>query len=122
MGERPMAGEVRRKRSALTPVLGLLIVLILGVVAWLVAPDMIHWLAVALPNFAGNELPLSITRPIFTALIVLLTLVAIALFAALAAPKADRRTSAAQVEKDREALRRRQRLERAQARKPKGSQ
>jgi H+/Cl- antiporter ClcA len=116
-----MAPEPKRKRSVLTPAIGLLIAIILGVIAWMVAPDLIHWLALTLPNFAGNELPLSISRPLFTAIIVLLSLIAVGLTAALLAPKDGQQTRAVQLEKDREALRRRQRTERAQARKPKGS-
>lgn len=115
-----MAPASERRRSALTPIIGFLLAIILGGVAWLVAPDLIRWLARTLPNFAGNELPLSTTRPIFTALIVLLTLIAVGLFAALVAPRDRQRTSAAQLEQEREALRRRQRATRAHARKGKG--
>lgn len=117
-----MAGEPRQKRSVLAPIFGLLIVIILGVIAWVVAPNMIHWLATALPNFAGNELPFQTMRLIFTAVIALLSLIAVGLFGALSAPRDKQRqqSSAAQLERDREALRRRQRSDRAMARKGKG--
>lgn len=117
-----MAESRKRKRSALTPIFGLLIAILLGTAAWLVAPDMIHWLAVTLPNFAGNELPFLTMRLLFTGVIALLGLIAVGLLAALLTPRdpREKQSSAAQLERDREALRRRQRTDRAMARKGKG--
>lgn len=117
-----MAEGRKRKRSALTPVFGLLIVILLGAAAWVVAPDMIHWLAVTLPQFAGNELPFLTMRLLFTAVIALLGLIAVGLLAALLTPrdKRQKQSSTAQLERDRDALRRSQRSDRAMARKSKG--
>lgn len=112
----------KRKRSAYRPLVGFLLAVGVGVAAWIAAPTVISWLASVLPVFRGNELPLSTMRPIFTALIVMITLVLFALIAALIAPKDKdvEAASAATLERDRETLRRRQKAERAEARKPKG--
>jgi hypothetical protein len=103
------------------PIIGLVIAVILGVIAWVIAPTVLEALAKALPNFRGNELPLSTTRPIFTAIIVVLTLVVFGLAAALITRKDPQSSSEAIMEKEREELWRRQKAERAQQRKPKGS-
>jgi hypothetical protein len=103
------------------PIIGLVIALILGVIAWVIAPTVLEALAKALPNFRGNELPLSTTRPIFTAIIVVLTLIIFGLAAALITPKDPQSSSEGIMEKEREELWRRQKAERAQQRKPKGS-
>ena len=109
--------ESKKKRSAYRPLIGLIVAVVLGVIGWLIAPSVIHGLALALPNFTGNELPLSTTRPIFTAILVVLALILFALIAALTAPKDTRSARDNQLEKDRDALRRRQKAQRAQQRK-----
>lgn len=110
----------RLKRSAYLPLVGFVIVLVLGVAAWVVAPGIIAWLADTLPFFRGTELPLATTRPIFTALIVVLTLLLVGLITALSAPKDTKHAAASTLERDRASLRRRQKEERDRARKPKG--
>jgi len=105
------------KRSSYTPVIGLIIAIIVGIIAWFVAPSVIHALAVAIPNFAGNELPLTTTRAAFTAILVVLTLIIFGLAAALTAKKDPQGAREAQMEKERDALRRRQKAERMQQRK-----
>ena len=107
----------KAKRSAYTPVIGLLIAVVLGVIAWLIAPGVIHALAVALPNFAGNELPPTTMRAAFTAIIVVLALIIFGLVAALTTKKDDQSANEARLEKERDAMRRRQKAERAQQRK-----
>lgn len=109
--------QEKRKRSTLTPIIGLGIAIVLGVIAWLVAPTVLAALARALPNFNGGELPLATTRPIFTIIIVVLTLIIFGLVAALVTPKDAQTASEAQLEKERDALRKRQKAERAQQRK-----
>lgn len=108
------------KRSAYMPVIGLIIVVVLGVVGWVVAPGVIDALASVLPFFRGTELPLSTTRPLFTGIIVLLGLVIFGLIAALVTPKDVQRGSERELERERDALRRRQQAERIAARKSKG--
>ncbi|MEP7293830.1 MAG: hypothetical protein ABI835_18730 [Chloroflexota bacterium] len=83
----------QRKRSAFRPLLGFLILVILGVLAWLIAPAAIRVLADVLPFFRGNELPLSTTRPLFTAVIIVLALIVLGLVAALTAPKDEQGSS-----------------------------
>jgi hypothetical protein len=112
--------EGKPKRSAYMPVLGLIIAVVLGIVAWAVAPSVIDVLAAALPFFRGTELPLSTTRPLFTGIIVLLGLVIFGLIAALVMPKDAQQGSEREVERERDALRRRQQAARAEARKSKG--
>lgn len=114
--------QSKRKRSPYRPLIGFLLAVGVGVVAWIIAPTVIAWLASILPGFRGNELPLATLRPIFTALIVMITLVLFALIMALLTPKdkAAEVASAATLERDRETLHRRQKAERAEARKPKG--
>ncbi len=109
--------EPKAKRSAYIPVIGLLVAVVLGVIAWLIAPSVINALAVALPNFAGNELPLTTMRAAFTALIVVLALIIFGLIAALTTKKETQSARESQMEKERDALRRRQKAERAQQRK-----
>jgi len=109
--------EEKRKRSAFMPVIGLVIAFIVGVIAWLIAPNVIEALAKALPNFKGNELPLATTRPIFTLILVVLTVIIFGLVAALITPKDDQSASESKLEKEREDLRRRQKAERLQRRK-----
>lgn len=112
--------EGKPKRSAYLPVIGFIIAVVLGIVAWLVAPGVIDALAVALPIFRGTELPLSTTRLLFTGIIVLLGLVIFGLVAALVTPQDGQRGSERDVEQARDALRRRQKAQRAEARKSKG--
>ncbi len=114
-------GETEHQRMSLAPLIGLGIVIVVSVISWLIAPGVLHWLASVLPNFPGSALPVATTRPVFTAIIVVLTLIVFGLAAALVTPKPARSSSAARMEKERAALRRRQKAERAQARKPKGS-
>jgi hypothetical protein len=109
--------EEQRKRSSFTPLLGLLIAVVLGVVAWFAAPGVLNWLAGALPNFAGNELPLSTSRPVFTIIIMVLALVVFGLVAALVTPKDTRTAREANIEKEREAMRRQQKAERMRSRR-----
>ena len=109
--------EPKAKRSTYTPVIGLLIAVVLGVIAWLIAPSVIRALAAALPNFAGNELPLTTMRAAFTVIIVVLALIVFGLIAALTTQKADPATNEARLEKERNAMRREQKNIRAQRRK-----
>ena len=108
------------KRRAYRPLIGFVLAVVVGVIAWVIAPSVIGWLANVLPVFQGNELPLATTRPIFTVLIVLLTLILFALVAALTAPKDQKATSAAGLERDRDALHKREKAERDAARRSKG--
>lgn len=113
--------EPKRKRNAYLPLVGFLLAAGTGAAAWAAAPTVIGWLASVVPVFRGNELPLSTIRPIFTALTVMITLGVFALVTAVLTPK-DKNAeaaSAATLERDREALRHRQKAERAEARKPK---
>ena len=112
--------KAQRKRSPYTPIIGLMLAIALGVVGWLIAPGVIDWLAATLPSFDVNALPLSISRPIFTAILVVVTLIVFALVAALLAPKDAQKASESKLEQERTALRRRQKAERVQARKGKG--
>ena len=109
--------DPKQKRSSSTPIIGLIIAVVLGVIAWLIAPTVIHALAVAIPNFAGNELPLTTTRVAFTAIIVVLALIVIGLVAALTTKKDDHSANEAKLEKEREVMRRQQKNARAQQRK-----
>jgi hypothetical protein len=112
----------KRKRSPYRPLFGFLLAVGVGVAAWITAPTVIGWGASVLPAFRGNELPLSTTRPIFTVLTVIISLGVFALVAAVLTPKDKdaEAASATTLERDREALRRRQKTERAEARKTKG--
>jgi uncharacterized BrkB/YihY/UPF0761 family membrane protein len=112
-----MMNKPPQKRSSFAPVIGLIIALVLGIIAWLIAPSVIHALAVAIPNFAGNELPLTTTRAAFTAIIVVLALIIFGLVAALTTKKDDQSANEAKLEKERDAMRRRQKAQRAQQRK-----
>lgn len=80
--------ELKRKRSPSRPLFGFLLAVGVGVAAWITAPTIIGWVASILPAFRGNELPLSTTRPIFTALTVIIALGVFALVAAVLAPPA----------------------------------
>ena len=106
-----------QKRSSYTPVIGLVVAVVLGVIAWLIAPSVIHALAVAIPNFAGNELPLTTTRAAFTAIIVVLALIVFGLITALTTRKDDQSANEAKLEKERDTMRRQQKNARAQQRK-----
>jgi uncharacterized BrkB/YihY/UPF0761 family membrane protein len=106
-----------QKRSSYTPVIGLVVAVVLGVIAWIIAPNVIHALAVAIPNFAGNELPLTTTRVAFTVIIVVLALIIFGLVAALTTRKDDQSANEAKLEKERDAMRRQQKNARAQQRK-----
>ena len=110
----------RGRRPAYLPLAGFIIVLVLGVVAWFAAPVVIAWLADVVPYVRGTELPLATTRPIFTALIVVLALLLVSLIAALSAPRDTKHAAASTLERDRASLRLRQKAKRDQARKPKG--
>ena len=109
--------EGKRKRSPYIALVGLAIAVVLGIVAWAVAPSVLEALAVALPAFNGNELPLTTTRPIFTAIIVLLTVIVFGLVAAMVTPKDTQTAREGKLEKERDALRRRQKAERMERRK-----
>lgn len=108
--------EGKSKRSPFLPVLGLIIAIVLGVAGWLVAPSVIN----ALPFIGNTGLPLATTRPLVTVIIVLLGLVVFGLVAALVTPKDAQAASERRLEQERDALRRRQKAARDEARKSKG--
>lgn len=115
-----MINNGRGRRPAYLPLLGFVLAAVIGAAAWFAAPAVVAGLADALPFFRGTELPLTTSRPIFTAIIVGLALLVFGIVAALTAPKDPQRVREAAVERDRAALRRQQRAERAEARKSKG--
>lgn len=108
------------KKRPYIALIGLLIAVVVGVIAWLITPIVLDLLARMLPNFRGDELPLATTRPLFTGLIVLIAVVIFGLVAALRTPKDSTTVSEAQMERERNALWRQQKAERDRQRKPKG--
>lgn len=107
--------EGKPKRSPFLPVIGLVIAIVLGVVGWLAAPS----ITAALPIFSGTGLPFSTIRIIVTVIFILIGLVVFGLVAALLAPKDTQRASERTLEQERDALRRRQKAERAESLKSK---
>lgn len=107
--------EGKPKRSPFLPVIGLVIAIVLGVVGWVAAPS----ITAALPIFSGTGLPFSTIRIIVTVIFILIGLVMFGLVAALLAPKDSQRASERTLEQERDALRRRQKAERAEALKSK---
>ncbi len=100
--------------------IGFIIAAVLGIIGWIIAPDVLGWLAETVPAFQGNALPLAISRPIFTALLIILALILFGLIAALMRPRNSRTVNEAMMERERDALRRRQKIARAEARKGRG--
>jgi len=111
-----MDDQPPRKRPSFTAVLGMGIALIVGVIGWLIAPGVLA----ALPSVAGSALPLAVERLLFAGVVLLLALILFGLAAALIAPGDPHASSEAHVERERDALRRRQKAARDQARKGKG--
>lgn len=103
------------KRSPFLPVIGLIIAIVLGVVGWLAAPAV----TAVLPIFSGTGLPFSTIRIIVSISFILIGLVVFGLVAALVAPKDRQTASERTLEQERDALRRRQKAERAEALKSK---
>ncbi len=112
-----MDAESKPKRPSYTAAIGLIIAVIVGVLGWLAAPKALQWLADHITNFPATSLPLTISRPFFTVIVILVALIIFALIAALLAPKDTRKASEVALERERDALRRRQKAERDEARK-----
>lgn len=107
--------DPKQKRSSATPVIGLMIAVVLGVGAWLIAPSVITALMKTLQSL--NTLAPMTARIIFTVIIVVLALIVFGLVAALTTRKDDQSANEAKLEKEREAMRRQQKNARAQQRK-----
>ncbi len=107
--------DPKQKQSSVTPIIGFLIAVALGVGAWLVAPSAITALTKTLPSL--NTLTPMTARIIFTVIIVVMALIIFGLVAALTTQKRDPLTNESRLEKERDAMRREQKNIRAQRRK-----
>lgn len=83
-------GTIRKakpKNAAIRSVMGFVLALALGLIAWVVAPYVIQWMADNIANFTGRELEYNVMRALFSVVIFSLLLAFVWTIVAMAAPK-----------------------------------
>lgn len=82
-----MKPKPKSRMQAFWPIIGLLLILALGFMAWVFAPPVIGFLSGVLPNFPPAEVPPDTMQLIITAVLFVLMGMIVSLIVAAAAPR-----------------------------------